>query len=230
MGGYTNRALRNYQGQFQGAGFPASFYAALVIAEQVGTLDNAAAADQGGDVVRIPITGHGMTAGRSLTISGSTNYNGNHVILAVPDVNNVDILANYVAETFAGTEVCYQGPGPDSNTFSDHTEIATGNGYDPGGIALALNTTNFTGLSENDASDLAEVALRALSWTASGGTLPASGNGAAFLILTDPNATQSAREIWAYFDMGGQRQVSDGQALSTAGGGKMILQRPRQLA
>lgn len=228
MSGFTNRASRNHMGMYQGGSFPTGFYLALVQAANVGTLDAAAAADQGSDIVRLTITGHGMTAGNSITIAGSTAYNGNWVITNVPDVNHVDILCNYTAETFAGTEQVYEGPGPDTKTFAEWTEIAAGNGYTAGGQALSLNTTDFTGLSENDASDLAEVTIKPVSFTASGGTLPASGAGAAFAILTDNNATQSAREVWAWYDLGGQRQVSDTQSL-TATGGKLTAQRPRLL-
>ncbi|NNK57420.1 MAG: hypothetical protein HKP44_08935, partial [Desulfofustis sp.] len=194
----------------------------------VGTVDNAAAADQGSDVVRIPITGHGMTAGNSLTIIGSTNYDGNHVITNVPDVNNVDIIVNYTAETFAGTEVCYEGPGPDTNIFSDVTEISSGNGYVAGGLQLIKNSTDFPGLSENDSTDLASVQIRTLIWTASGGNLPSSGSGAAFLILTDDNGTQASREVWAWFDLGGERIVSDTQTLS-ASNGELRLRQPPQI-
>lgn len=228
MSGFTNRGMRNLLGMFQGASMPTNMYAALVLADNVGTLNNAAAADQGNDVVRIPITAHGMTAGNSLSIQGSTNYDGNWVITNIPDVNNVDIICNYTAETFAGTEICYEGPGPDINIFSDWTagEIAAGNGYTAGGIQLTLNSTDFPGLSENDTTDIASVGLKTLAWTASGGNLPSSGGGAAFLILTDNNGTQASREVWSWFDLGGQRTVSDTQALTTSGGELRLRQPP----
>lgn len=229
MSGFTNRGLRNALGvKFQSAALPTNMYAALILAANVGTLDALAAADQGADVVRIPITAHGMTAGNSLTIIGSTNYDGNWVITNIPDVNNVDIICNYAAETFAGTEVCYQGPGPDTNIFSDcpGAEIAAGNGYTAGGTLLNLNSTDFPGLSENDTTDIASVQIKTLAWTAAGGNLPATGNGAAFLILTDDNVTQGNREVEAWFDLGGQRTVSDGQALTTSGGELQLRQPP----
>lgn len=230
MSGFTNRALRNLLGGFQGATHPTNYYAMLVLADNVTTLDNAAAADQGNDVVRIPITGHGMTAGNSLTIIGSTNYDGNWVITNVNDANTVDIICNYTAETFAGTEIAYEGPGPDINTVSDWTagEIASGNGYTSGGIQLTKNSTDFPGLSENDSTDLAYVGIKTLSWTASGGNLPSSGSGAAFLLLTDDNGTLGSREVWAWFDLGGERTVSDTQSLS-ASSGELRLRQPPQI-
>ena len=227
MSGFTNRALRNMLGGFQGTNFPTNFYAALVTAANAGTLDASAAADQGSDVIRIPATAHGMSAGNSVTISGSTNYDGNHVITAVA-ANTFDIIANYTAETFGGTETFYEGPGPDTNIFSDSPggEIAAGNGYTAGGIQLTKNSTDFPGLSENDTTDLALVQIKTLSWTASGGNLPSSGNGAAFLMLTDDNGTQSSREVWAWFDLGGQRTVSDTQSLSASSGELQLRQPP----
>lgn len=229
MSGFTNRGLRNALGVcYQGASRPTNLYAMLMLAANVGTLNAAAAVDQGNDVVRIPITGHGMSAGNSISIQGSTNYNGNWVITNVPDANNVDIIAPFNAETFAGTEVCYEGPGPDTNIVTDcpGAEIAAGNGYTSGGTQLSINPTDFPGLSENDTTDVASIQLKALAWTAAGGTLPASGSGAAFLILTDDNGTLGSREVEAWFDLGGQRQVSDGQSLSTSGGELHLRQPP----
>lgn len=68
-----------------------------------GTLDNAAATDQGSGLVRIPITGHGIVAGSHVYISGSTNYDGDYVVAAVA-TDTIDVYATFTAETFAGTE------------------------------------------------------------------------------------------------------------------------------
>ena len=70
------------------------------------TLDNLAAADQGGDpnVVRIPSTGHGYVVGNNVTIAGSTNYNGTFEVVAVSDADHFDIEIAFNAETFGGTE------------------------------------------------------------------------------------------------------------------------------
>jgi hypothetical protein len=96
------------------------FYRFAGAAAMNGTLDNAAAVDQSSSyepgtvsakgVVRIPITTHGLLAGTvnkkptHIFLAGSTNYNGIRRIVAIPDANNIDIAATYVAETFAGTE------------------------------------------------------------------------------------------------------------------------------
>lgn len=67
------------------------------------TPDNAAAVDKGGGLVGIPSTAHGLSANENITISGTTNYNGNEDIVSVTP-NEFVITASYVAETFAGTE------------------------------------------------------------------------------------------------------------------------------
>lgn len=214
MSGITNRGKNREQDvMYRGGTSPATFYAALVLAANIGTLDNAAAGDQGNNIVRIPITGHGMSAGNSLSIQGSTNYDGNFVITNVPDVDHVDIRATFNAETFAGTEVCYEGPGPDTNTLSDLSEIPAGNGYTSGGQAVERSVVGFPTLTEDDANDQSTLVMKNLTFTASGGNLPASGNGAAFLVLTDDNATVGSRDVLAWWDLGGQRTVSNGQDL-----------------
>jgi len=53
-------------------------------------------------------------------------------------------------------------------------------------------------------------------WTATGGPIPASGNGARYAILTDDNGTQSAREVYAFWDLTSDRSVSDTQSLTLA--------------
>lgn len=74
------------------------------------TIGNTAIADQGisealGNlpVVRITATAHGFAAGSMVYISGTTNYDGVHKLVAVA-TNTFDIVATYVAETPAGTE------------------------------------------------------------------------------------------------------------------------------
>ena len=66
-------------------------------------LDNAAAVDAGGGEVTLPCTGFSLTAGMTVYILGTTNYNGTFLITTV-GTNNFNIVATYIAETFAGTE------------------------------------------------------------------------------------------------------------------------------
>ena len=105
-------------------------------------------------------------------------------------------------------------PTADTNLMSELTEIAAGNGYTSGGQAVNRNSTDFDVLTEDDTNDRALVQIRDLVWTASGGNLPASGNGARYAVFTDDNATIANREVWAYWDLGADRMVSDTQPLT----------------
>jgi len=105
-------------------------------------------------------------------------------------------------------------PTADTNTFADVTEIAAGNGYTAGGTSLAKNSTDWDVWTEDDTADDAYIQLKDIVWTASGGPIPASGNGARYAILTDDNGTQSAREIYTSWDLSSDRSVSDGQSLT----------------
>ena len=101
-----------------------------------------------------------------------------------------------------------------TNTLSELTEIAAGNGYTAGGISLTKNSTDFDTLTEDDSGDLGKVQVKDLTWTASGGSLPASGNGARWAVLTDDNATQGNRLVLAWWDLVSDRSVSVGQPLT----------------
>lgn len=105
-------------------------------------------------------------------------------------------------------------PNPDTNTMADLTQIAAGNGYVSGGINVAKNTTDWDTRTEDDTNDRADVLLKDLVWTAAGGPIPASGAGARYAVLTDNNATVSAREVWAYWDLSSDRVISDTQTLT----------------
>lgn len=61
---------------------------------------------------------------------------------------------------------------------------------------------------------MALVQIKDVSWTASGGSIPSSGSGARYAVLTDDNATVGNREVLAYWDLTSDRTVSDGQTLT----------------
>lgn len=105
-------------------------------------------------------------------------------------------------------------PVADTNTASELTEIATGNGYTAGGYALTPGATDFDTLTETDASDYSFIQLKDIVWTASSGPIPASGSGARYAVLTDDNVTDGSREVLAYWDLTSDRTVSDGQTLT----------------
>lgn len=54
--------------------------------------------------VGIPCTAHGYTVGDTITIDGTTNYDGTYTVATGTTENKILIDAPYVAETFAGTE------------------------------------------------------------------------------------------------------------------------------
>src|SRR3972149_6707445 len=71
-------------------------------------------------------------------------------------------------------------PGADHNLKTDLTEIATTNGYSAGGLNVNRDTTDWDVRTEDDSADRAFFQIKDLVWTASGGPLPASGNGARY--------------------------------------------------
>lgn len=107
-------------------------------------------------------------------------------------------------------------PDADINTLSQLTEITAGNSYTSGGYQLSLNDTDFDTLTEDDSSDRGRILIKDVVWTASGGTIPDSGDGARYAVLLDDNATVDNREVLAYWDLGSSVQVSDGQSLTLA--------------
>lgn len=105
-------------------------------------------------------------------------------------------------------------PDADTNTLSQLTQIASGNGYTTNGQAVARNTTDFDVMTEDDTNDRALVQIKDLTWTASGGDMPGSGSGASYMVLTDDNATAGSRDIIGSFDLVSARTVSSGQSLT----------------
>lgn len=105
-------------------------------------------------------------------------------------------------------------PTADTNTLSELTQIASGNGYTTNGISLTPGTTDFDVMTEDDTNDKAILQVKDVIWTASGGNLPASGNGARYAPLTDDNATAGSRDVIAWWDLVSDRVVSDTQTLT----------------
>lgn len=103
-------------------------------------------------------------------------------------------------------------PGTTTNFKSELTEIVADNGYTAGGVAVPRNNT--TGFNTLNEADPVVLQLADVVYTALGGSIPASGAGARWAILTDDNVTLAAREVWAFFDLGSDRTVSDGQSLT----------------
>jgi hypothetical protein len=104
-------------------------------------------------------------------------------------------------------------PTVDTNTLGELTEIPAGNGYTAGGQVVARNNTDWPTLTEDDALDRATAIMASKVWTASGGTLPSSGDGF-HAVLTDANGTLGSREVLAFWSFGGPARVSAGQTLT----------------
>ena len=122
----------------------------------------------------------------------------------------VSIPANYTALLITNAAA----PTADTNTFSELTEIAAGNGYTSGGVALAKNATDFDVFTEDDVNDRAYIQTKDIVFSAAGGPIPSSGAGAYHLVIADANATLGSREVYAFFDLTGPVSVSDGQNLT----------------
>jgi hypothetical protein len=105
-------------------------------------------------------------------------------------------------------------PTADINTMSELTEIAAGNGYTSGGYSLTPGATDFDVHTEDDGNDRGYVQIKDVTWTASGGSIPDTGDGARYAVLTDDNGTVANREILAYWDLTSDRSVSTGQDLT----------------
>ncbi len=105
-------------------------------------------------------------------------------------------------------------PDADTNLLSDLTEIAAGSGYTSGGYQLTPNGTDFDTLTENDTDDRAICQIKDVVYTASGGTIPDSGDGARWGAITDDNVTVADRIVYGYLDLTSARAVSDGQTLT----------------
>lgn len=141
-------------------------------------------------------------------MAGFTNR-GKKLILEEFFKNPTEFTNYYVALVTSAT-----APNADINTLSELTEITAGNGYTTGGFQLARNATDFDVSTEDDTNDLHKVQVKDVAWTASGGPIPASGNGARYAVLTDDNGTVGSRQVIAFWDLSSDRTVSSGQALT----------------
>jgi hypothetical protein len=60
--------------------------------------------DAGGGTVLLPCPGHGMNSGETVTVTGTVNYDGSHVLAQGTTPDQLAITAGYTAETLDGTE------------------------------------------------------------------------------------------------------------------------------
>lgn len=146
--------------------------------------------------------------------NGVTNR-GKKLILELAFRNSGISSQFYVALITSGTT-----PTVDINTFSELTEIAAGNGYTSGGIAVARNSTDFDTLTEDDTNDWATALIKDLVWTASGGPIPSSGSSPSYWVLLTDEVTVGNRQVIAWGDVSPTTAVvSAGQTLTISDAG-----------
>lgn len=141
-------------------------------------------------------------------MAGFTNH-GLYTILGYLFRAQTEPTNFYVALVTSAT-----APNADTNTMSDLTQIATGNGYTDGGYSLTGGATDFDVWTEDDGNDYAYVQIKDVVWTASGGPIPSSGSGARYAVLTDDNGTVASRIVIFWWDLSSDRSVSTGQTLT----------------
>lgn len=98
-------------------------------------------------------------------------------------------------------------PTVDTNTLSELTEVANGNGYTTGGVTVERSATGWDTVAEDDTGDKATFKAKDLTWTASGGNIPASGNGPRYAVLVDDAGTPNVIAAW---DLGSSLTILDG--------------------
>ncbi len=102
--------------------------------------------------------------------------------------------------------------------FDTSTQIFsdTAGGYTDGGLAIERDGSSLTvwDTLTDTAGDYGLIRLKDLVWTGTGGTLPRSGTGAFYAVLTDDNDTVGSRQVYAWWDLGAARQVGSGATLT----------------
>jgi hypothetical protein len=88
-----------------------------------------------------------------------------------------------------------------TETMSELTQIAAGYGYSAGGYLLARSAADFDTLNESDVANTAVIGVKGLYWSATGGPIPASGDGVMYGVLTTDEGTVSARKVLAWWPM-----------------------------
>jgi len=87
-------------------------------------------------------------------------------------------------------------PDREIETLSELTQIVVGNGYTAGGFELTPGVTDFDTITQDDVNHRATLQIKDLTWTATGGNIPPSGDGASYAVLTDDNGTVGNRQVY----------------------------------
>lgn len=111
-------------------------------------------------------------------------------------------------------------PTEDTNTFSELTEITEGNGYVSGGYELEPGAVDFDVITEDDVHDRALIQIKDIAWTASEGSIPDSGNGIRYAVLTDDSESSALatdeRQILAVWDLETEKEITNRFTLTLA--------------
>ncbi|GAF83322.1 unnamed protein product, partial [marine sediment metagenome] len=103
------------------------------------------ARDVGGGIVALPMTGQPFSAGQTVRIEGTTNYDGEFTLLSGDaEANEILIEDTYVAETFDGTETVVQNIALSVGTLGKMAQDSSGNlyyGYDVGISKISIDGT-----------------------------------------------------------------------------------------
>lgn len=113
-------------------------------------------------------------------------------------------------------------PTPNTKTFSELIEIATGNGY-TGPIQITRDATGFPSVVESDADNLAYGQIKDMAIQAAGGPIPSSGQPIAYVVFIDDDVTPGDREVWAYSSLT-QGALSVGETLTIDDWRLMLLE------
>lgn len=79
-------------------------------------------------------------------------------------------------------------PTPDTETPTTLKEINAGNGYVAGGSSITRNSTGFPTLGYDLSADFGYISLKNVTFTASGGSIPASGRPIRYAVLLDQSS------------------------------------------
>jgi hypothetical protein len=99
-----------------------------------------------------------------------------------------------------------------TNAASELSEIPSGNGYNSPGASIFRSASDMDVSTEDDGSNIWQFQLADVAWTATGGNIPASGNGANAAVLV--TASGGLRDVMCWWDLVSNRTVSDGQTLT----------------
>ena len=141
-------------------------------------------------------------------MAGWTNKGKYHVL-------NV-VFRNATEKTNYYIALCTDATAPTAatNTLGQLTEIADGQGYTTGGFQLTPNATDFDVLTEDDTNSKALIQVKNVTWTATGGSIPASGDPIRYAVLIDDNATVGSREVYAWWDLYPTRTAATSEVIT----------------